>query len=114
MTTKRLPALDGLRGVAALVVVVYHSLLYWSGFRAGMYHFDADDPASWLMTISPLRMFVDGRIAVLAFFVLSGFVLSRGFWRGRSTRWTGYYVRRALRLYPPVFASGALAIVSSG
>ncbi len=111
MNRKRLPALDGLRGVGATIVVVYHTLLQSDWFRRGMYDFDASAPLSWLVTISPLRVFLDGRLAVLSFFVLSGFVLSRGYWRGSPTRWGGYYVRRGLRLFPPVLASGVVAVL---
>ena len=111
MVTRRLDALDGLRGVAALMVVIYHAMGYSAWFREGMYEYRAAGSFAWLVTISPLRALFDGRVAVMAFFVLSGFVLARNFWRHKRTNWPRYYVRRALRLYPPVVASAALALV---
>ncbi len=114
MPARRLDALDGLRGVAALMVVVYHAMGYSEWFREGMYEYRTAGSFAWLVTISPLRALVDGRVAVMAFFVLSGFVLSRSFWKRKATNWPRYYVRRALRLYPPVVASAALAVVFLG
>ncbi len=114
MPTRRLEALDGLRGVAALMVVVYHSMGYSEWFREGMYEYRSAGAFAWLVTLSPIRSAFDGRVAVMAFFVLSGFVLSRNFWKRRATDWPRYYLRRGLRLYPPVFASAALAVVLLG
>src|SRR5690606_32563307 len=38
-------------------------------------------------------------------------VLSRRFWRGERTNWGRYAVRRAIRLYVPVWGSAVLALV---
>ena len=62
----RLHALDGLRGVAALVVVAFHVLDYVALPRSLF--------SVWLM--SPLGIFVNGPGAVHVFFVMSGFVLA--------------------------------------
>ncbi len=110
MSQRRLPALDGLRGVAAVVVVVYHTLRLNDGFRSGMYRFTTDNWWDWLMTLTPLRVFFDGQLAVWVFFVLSGYVLSRRQWQGHKTRWGSFYARRAVRLYLPVIASAFWAV----
>ncbi|HET8931579.1 MAG TPA: acyltransferase [Acidimicrobiales bacterium] len=107
---RRLDALDGLRGVGALVVVVYHTLGFSAWFRQGMYDYRADGALEWIAAFSPARVLLDGRPAVMSFFVLSGFVLTRSFWKGRSGAWFRYYVRRLIRLYPPVLASAVLAV----
>lgn len=111
MAGRRLDALDGLRGVGALTVVVYHSMGYSPWFRTGMYSYEATGLLAWIVTFSPARALLDGRPAVMSFFVLSGFVLTRSFWKGRAGDWPRYYVRRLLRLYPPVIASALLAVV---
>lgn len=91
----RLPALDGLRGVAALVVVVTHALLT-----------DARWATSWLGV--PANA---GRAAVMVFFVLSGYVLVRPFVAGRGKAWRVYYPARMVRLYLPVW--GALVFAAA-
>lgn len=53
-------------------------------------------------------MIQGGQAAVLVFFVLSGFVLSRPFLAEPPSGWRGYYPRRLLRLYLPVW--GALLL----
>lgn len=107
---KRLTALDGLRGIAALVVVVYHTLRLQDGFRAGIFRYEPDDALSTAMTITPLRSIFDGTVAVWIFFVLSGYVLSRRFWQGRRQSWGRYAVRRAVRLYLPLWGSAVIAV----
>lgn len=114
MPARRLDALDGLRGAAALTVVVYHAMGRSDWFRDGMYQFRADGLLAGFVTMSPVRILFDGRAAVMAFFVLSGFVLSRAFWSGKATSWGRYLVRRGLRLYPPVVASAVFALVVLG
>lgn len=107
--TRRLPALDGLRGVAAIVVLVFHVL---SMSRV----FDDPDPgfrpaeASWWLTHTPLYLLWAGPQAVLVFFVLSGFVLALPGVAG-PVRWRGYYPQRLIRLYLPVWGSLLLAVV---
>ncbi|GAC1421731.1 MAG: acyltransferase [Acidobacteriaceae bacterium] len=85
--------LDSLRGVAALVVVIYHCSMAYS-LRVPWY-------------LSPL---VSGNAAVLLFFVLSGFVLSLPFWgKGHNGSYGAYVTRRFFRIYVPYVAAVALA-----
>lgn len=103
----RLSALDGLRGVAALVVVVHHCFLVSPAFAAAYYGGDVgDSPLRLALIYSPLHMIWGGAEAVVVFFVLSGFVLSRAI-RSRSFEWFAYFPSRVLRLYVPV--AGAVA-----
>jgi peptidoglycan/LPS O-acetylase OafA/YrhL len=111
LSQKRLPALDGLRGLAALSVVVYHGMLQSPGFSSGIRAFQPDGRFAWWATLSPLRLLWDGQLAVWMFFILSGYVLSRRYWEGGSMRWGAYYSRRFLRLYLPVVGSAALALL---
>ncbi|MDC7120986.1 acyltransferase [Cellulomonas fimi] len=114
--TSRLASLDGLRGVAALVVVVHHSFLT-SAVLLGPY---LKDPVrfepwtwQWILTATPLHLLWDGTSAVFVFFVLSGLVLALPAASGTPARWDVYYVRRLLRLYLPVWGSLAFAWVTT-
>jgi peptidoglycan/LPS O-acetylase OafA/YrhL len=105
----RYTSLDGLRGVASLVVVGYHALLIVPAVSA--LYVQHTNPAvlspEWWLYATPLRLFFAGHEAVLTFFVLSGFVLALPFLTapltGRSA--LAYYGRRIIRLYLPVWAS---------
>lgn len=117
----RLSALDSLRGIAALAVVFYHSLLVFPGFHdilagRGVPYATSGDVHALLLTTTPISFLWAGREAVLLFFVLSGFVLSLGFERPAPARphWTSYVARRTLRLLPPcaVVASGTALFVA--
>jgi peptidoglycan/LPS O-acetylase OafA/YrhL len=71
------------------------------------------DEFRWAMTYTPLHLLWAGSEAVLAFFVLSGFVLALPF-LDMSSRpsWRGYYLSRALRIYVPAVASLALGLAA--
>ena len=99
----RLPALDGLRGVAALVVLVFHVLILSATFADPTPGFRPQEP-TWWFTSTPLSVFWAGEEAVFLFFVLSGFVLALPATVSR-VRWRSYYPQRLLRLYLPVWAS---------
>lgn len=107
----RIPALDGLRGVAALIVVVHHSLLASSAALASIYV--GGDPGGIARAFidTPLWLLWGGREAVFVFFVLSGFVLALPHARGRAFAALEYYPARFLRLYLPVWAALAVAAV---
>jgi peptidoglycan/LPS O-acetylase OafA/YrhL len=112
-TSQRFRSLDGLRGIAAFVVVVHHCLLTSSTFAKPYQHFGVHTRrAATVVTYTPLHLFWDGTGAVLVFFVLSGFVLTLPWLQGSSLRrWVAYYPQRALRLYLPAVGSVVLALV---
>lgn len=98
----RLAALDGLRGIAALVVVVFH---YTVGYGAPML-------MQGVISATPLHLFWDGSAAVSVFFVLSGFVLSYGYLGAgeeRSLAPGSFYLSRLLRLLMPYAAAFLLS-----
>lgn len=104
---RRLSALDGLRGVAALIVVVHHVSLLYPPFAAT--YMGGQTPhagsISWWLTYSPLKLLTAGPEAVIVFFVLSGFVLTLPLLNGRPFDWMAYYPRRLVRIGIPVVCS---------
>lgn len=99
----RLPALDGLRGLAALVVLVFHVLQLSPVFAEPAAGVRPHEP-SWWLTHTPLYLLWAGPQAVFVFFVLSGFVLALPATTG-PVRWRAYYPQRLIRLYLPVWGS---------
>lgn len=113
-TSSRFLALDGLRGVAAVIVVIYHFLLATSlsdeylrvvGGGTG-----AASPVD-IIANTPLRYVFMGPEAVIIFFVLSGFVLVYPMLHGRGLDLWSYLPRRVLRLWLPSAAAVVLAVV---
>lgn len=105
----RLGSLDGLRGVAALIVVFHHSLLSSSASLEMAYLGPVSyRPGSfdWLLARTPLHIVWAGPEMVLVFFVLSGYVLTLpALLRGLAASNSAYYRRRFVRLYLPVWAA---------
>ncbi|MCW3473913.1 acyltransferase family protein [Limobrevibacterium gyesilva] len=93
----RIKALDSLRGIAALVVVLYHCWL----------SLDLPTAAAirGVLAATPLRPIFGGRPAVIFFFVLSGYVLALGFTRDIGHGYIAYYARRFCRIWLPFAAS---------
>jgi peptidoglycan/LPS O-acetylase OafA/YrhL len=105
----RLTALDGLRGVAALVVVLFHVVKLSVVALGTEAEIGGTAPGlAGRLSHSPLAILWAGPEFVMVFFVLSGFVLARAL-HGRPVRLASYYAARALRLYLPVWGSLVLA-----
>lgn len=109
----RIGSLDGARGLAALVVVVHHALLAsWPSLANG--YFDIPPRRSsmaWWLYDTPLHWFWAGPEAVVVFFVLSGFVLALPAVK-KGVGWIslGYYPKRLIRLYLPVWGALIFAV----
>ncbi|PPF43579.1 acyltransferase [Pseudoclavibacter sp. AY1F1] len=107
----RLRELDGLRGLAALIVLIYHISLTYPSLAAPYYAQPVEGPLAFALTYTPLHLLRDGRMAVYIFFVLSGLVLALPVLaRGRAYPWLAYYPQRLIRLYLPVWAAVALGV----
>ncbi|MCB5282394.1 MULTISPECIES: acyltransferase [unclassified Arthrobacter] len=108
----RVTQLDGLRGIAALLVVACHVVSTLPGI-GGVFSnraVDLNTAETWAV-FSPLHILWNGTPAVHVFFVLSGFVLVLPFTRpGAVPSWAQYYAKRFFRLYLPAWASLAVAV----
>jgi peptidoglycan/LPS O-acetylase OafA/YrhL len=121
MTTERISALDGLRGYAAVIVLVFHTMI---GFDRGLVAILGPNiqalPRSdiwnkfWLTALN-------GESAVIIFFLLSGCVLAKSAAKdterfGAIRSAVAFGARRALRVFPAVIVcvvatAGAMAVL---
>ena len=92
---KRIEFLDSIRGLAAMFVLLFHSsIFYWPEGFYDFIHFPI------------INVFFDGHAAVVMFFVLSGFVLSRPYLNPDNPRTVflpTFYLRRYTRIWIPWF-----------
>jgi peptidoglycan/LPS O-acetylase OafA/YrhL len=106
----RVSSLDGLRGIAAGVVVIHHTLLIAPPLADAYLPDPPDaDGLTWYLTRTPAHLFWAGSEAVSVFFVLSGYVLWLQMCGMDWRRWFAYYPRRLTQLYLPVIGAVALA-----
>jgi peptidoglycan/LPS O-acetylase OafA/YrhL len=96
LSKERYYSLDGLRGIAALSVVLFH---FFSAYVPGLISEQTQTP--WWGSDTPLAALYNGGFAVSIFFVLSGFVLSNSAARRASPLWFNL-IQRYFRLAVPV------------
>ena len=107
MEKPRYDILDGLRGVAALMVLLYHVF---------------NDAKSFFVWPAPVNEFYHGFLGVDFFFILSGFVMGYGYderWltpsqppRGEAMTFWGFVKRRLIRLHPMVVMGVLIGVVA--
>ncbi|KQV06049.1 acyltransferase family protein [Leifsonia sp. Root112D2] len=108
--TNRLIALDGLRGIAALVVLAHHAALTNPNFPGNVEGAHAEAGSLiWWFSYTPLKLLTAGSEAVIVFFVLSGLVVTLPVLKRRGFDWIAYFPRRVVRLGVPVVASVLVA-----
>lgn len=92
-----IPALDHLRGFAAVLVLFFHSSHFISH---KLVYGTPYDPANWTRTGNPFSaLVIEGHTAVSLFFLLSGFVFTVGSLH-KKLNYLGFYRNRLLRTYP--------------
>ena len=96
--TRRFAELDGLRGVAAFVVIIFHFLCVFAPSSIPNYG------GGNRLSDTPLSLAFNGPFAVSIFFVLSGFVLSNSV-AGRGRSFWSLLPIRYLRLAVPALTS---------
>lgn len=112
---------DGLRGVAALIVYIFHyTYLWFPNLGAG---YGSNEGNHWFWQLPILRIVHSGRASVSIFFVISGFVLSIktiSIIKARGGKLdsekaldsiSGSVFRRPFRLYPSIVVQTAIISV---
>lgn len=86
---QHLPSLDGLRGIAILMVLWFHTFLYGAPITNGL--------IAKLASVASV-----GQTGVDLFFVLSGFLITRILLasKNKSNFFINFYARRLLRIFP--------------
>jgi peptidoglycan/LPS O-acetylase OafA/YrhL len=107
----RIEALDALRGLAALSVVLNHCAATVPALLAGIGRAaPADLTLAGIVTHSPIRIVFAGNEAVLLFFILSGLVLARPYAAGRAAAYGVFLWRRLTRIYLPYVAAVGISL----
>lgn len=108
--SERLHYLEGMRGIAATIVVLNHLALSFFPFLMSSQQLEELKNASfipYLFGLTPFNLFLSGHFAVQLFFVHSGFILSYSFFKKRRDQLVleSAAARRYFRLTGPMAAS---------
>ncbi|OBZ07838.1 hypothetical protein A8L34_24715 [Bacillus sp. FJAT-27264] len=114
MSDRKLMYLNGLRGLAALMVVFSHyTLSFFPALHTGIKN-DSHNSFEVLASASPINVIYNGSFAVFIFFILSGFVLSYKYWSQDKFGFSDLLsniVKRYFRLNIPIAVSIMLAFL---
>ena len=93
--TGRIPAVDGLRGIAILSVMIFHFRSFGGSLGTAL----------WEKLYANLADL--GTVGVDLFFVISGFLITGILFdsRSRPSYYSTFFVRRTLRIFPIYYAS---------
>jgi peptidoglycan/LPS O-acetylase OafA/YrhL len=99
MTARHIPALDGLRGIAILLVLLHNAHYFPGGAHGLLWAAGLVSNAGW--------------IGVPLFFVLSGFLITRQLLdsQGSSNYYRVFFARRVLRIFPLYYTALLVALV---
>ncbi len=112
---RRIEWIDELRGLAAVVVALFHGLIVlWVGVNALPHGGGLRTTVDRVLGVVSIPVHY-GYAGVMLFFLLSGFVIHLPYANGaRPFAFAPYLVRRVLRIYPPyVFAIVASLMVAA-
>ena len=108
----RVGALDSLRGIAALSVVIHHCLVvfpaFWMVYQSSV---AVESPAIWWAAYTPIHLLWGGLEAVIVFYVLSGFVLALPLLSSNAPSYGAFTVKRLCRIYIPYAVSVLTAAI---
>lgn len=103
---RRYEQLDSLRGLAALTVMNSHFMNVFPIMDQELL------PRSmWLIAYTPLHIVMAASQAVLLFYVLSGFVLTLPFLKGKVQS-VPFLIKRICRIYPPYLVALGVALLA--
>ncbi|OQP44715.1 hypothetical protein A4H97_10150 [Niastella yeongjuensis] len=97
LTSKSIPVINGLRGLAASMVCIFHFVV----------------PAGYIHNTEVRDFFDYGKLGVYIFFVISGVVIPLSMIRNAYgyRNWGTFMMKRTVRLEPPYLATIVLALI---
>lgn len=105
----KLRYLEGMRGLAAIIVVLHHYILAFYPAMSSANEAQIHNETSYfeeVMAQIPLNIFYNGGFAVCIFFILSGYVLSNNYHQNNNPKiLIQYGIKRYFRLLVPVSVS---------
>jgi len=109
------PDIDGLRGIAAFVVVWHHSSLLY--FSWAIHHPWNEHETKVFVQLPIIRLFLAGLPAVCIFFVISGYAISLRLLKlshlGRSTEFAHSLASSLFRRHPRLFMPATFVLLMS-
>ena len=98
-STNRIQHLDGLRGIAILLVILFHAFSRWPKIVPYGYEF------------KNFPLFEHGWLGVQLFFMISGFVIFMSLERSRNFH--SFIIRRWIRLFPAMFICSLIIFLTA-
>ncbi|MBI3234465.1 MAG: acyltransferase [Bacteroidetes bacterium] len=109
----KLKQLEGLRGIAALIVIACHFCLFFISKPELKIEEWAYTSSSTLNNILSgfIKFFIDGELAVYIFWTMSAYVISIGLFKNNQPPKLKLFIKRYIRLSAPVLAASLISFV---
>ena len=98
---RRMASFDGMRGLAALLVLFFHVGTWTKVGYLANYTFIYKNPLLKVLTVTPLKLLWSGNEAVILFYIIGGFVITKPYIEGRSLHFISFFKKRFTRLVIP-------------
>jgi len=109
----KLKQLEGLRGLAALIVIACHFCLFFISnpeLKIEEWAYTSSSTINKLLS-GFIKFFIDGELAVYIFWTMSAYVISIGLFRNNQIPKPKLFIKRYIRLSIPVLAASLLSFL---
>lgn len=111
---KRIKAFDGMRGLAAVIVMIFHVITWTKIGHAANYSYDFPTISWKALTVTPLKLLWSGNEAVILFYIIGGFVVAKPYIEGRDLDFLSFFKKRFSRLVLPYWLVLVVTLVFIG
>lgn len=99
--SRRIEIFDGMRGLAAIIVMVFHLIVMVEAGHASNASLDFKNKLWAVFTLTPLKLLWAGNEAVILFYIIGGFVIAKPYIEGRRIDFIAFVKKRFSRLILP-------------
>lgn len=112
--SRRIEVFDGMRGMAAVIVMVFHLIVMTKTGHASNHSLSFENGWWRAFTVTPLKLLWAGNEAVILFYIIGGFVIAKPYLEGRELQFGNFIKKRFSRLILPYWLILSVTVIFIG